>query len=710
MANNGLLVGRGIADITGESAGCELLGYGRSDQRATGIHTRLRARAFILAEAGGAEADWPPPNENNGGGGINGGAGNRVMIVVNDLAMIFDSVHREVLRRLRTRFDDLYTEANVMLTATHTHCGPGGYSHHLLYILSGYHPKTFAAIVDGIMEAAERAHADLAPTAVRVARDELHDASVNRSRSSFERNPEEDRAFFPGAIDPQTTLMRFDRAGSTVGAINFFATHGTSMTNRNTLVSGDNKGYAAYHWERLVAGVDYLADGSPGLIAAFAQTNAGDMSPNLNLAPGSGPTGDEWANTRIIGERQYEAAAALALAGTDAEAGATGSGRVVDGGIDSRITWFDLANTSVDAEFTGDGDPHRTGRPAAGASAFAGTSEGPAFKGFRQGQGHNPVWEALTNRVLYPLSPAVRDAQSPKAVALPGSPLNAAAIPLVQERVPVQLIRLGHLYLIGIPGEVTIVAGLRLRRAVAAIVGADVLDVLVVGYTNAYIHYVTTPEEYDAQRYEGGSTLFGRWELGAFLQVITALATAMRDGKPAATGPRPPDLSAGRRGRRRGRDRPMNDVAPEGHNFGDVVGAPRARYLPGEQARVTFVGAHPSHDLHRGGTYVEVQRRNGDGWHTVADDGDWATKFRWARPSRNGSVITVTWDIPAATPAGRYRIRYRGDAADRHGRLAPFTGSTLPFEVMAFEKRRYQPMVPGSPLNGPITHDVTQPP
>ena len=72
------------------------------------------------------------------------------------------------------------------------------------------------------------------------------------------------------------------------------------------------------------------------------------------------------------------------------------------------------------------------------------------------------------------------------------------------------LVRLGRLYLIGIPGEVTIVAGLRLRRAVAEVVGAELDDVLVAGYVNSYIHYVTTPEEYDGQRYEAGSTMFGR--------------------------------------------------------------------------------------------------------------------------------------------------------------------------------------------------------
>src|SRR5690606_4134785 len=109
-------------------------------------------------------------------------------------------------------------------------------------------------------------------------------------------------------------------------------------------------------------------------------------------------------------------------------------------------------------------------------------------------------------------------------------------LPWVQEIVPVQLVRIGRLYLIGVPGEVTIAAGLRLRRTVAGITGSDLDDVLVAGYANSYFHYVTTPEEYDAQHYEGGSTLFGRWQLPALQQTAARLARAMRDGRDLPAG------------------------------------------------------------------------------------------------------------------------------------------------------------------------------
>jgi neutral ceramidase len=640
---DGYLVGRGISDITGEPAGVGMLGYGKAGQRTAGIHTRLRSRAFVFAHGSSDNAD-------------------AVLLIVNDLPLVFESVHREVLARLAARFGDRYTERNVMITATHTHCGPGGYSRHLLYntTTGGFRPATFEAIVDGMLEAAQRAHDDLAPASLSLAHGELRDASVNRSRAAFDRNPDADRAHFPDAVDPQTTLLGIHRDGRLVGAVNWFATHNTSMTNTNLLISADNKGYAAYHWERLVSGVDYLAPGEPELITAFAQTNAGDMSPNLRLKPGCGPTDDEFENTRTIGLRQYQAAREL-------------TGPELDGPVDARITWVHLGDTLVGPEYTGDGRAHRTSPAQAGASSLAGAwVDGPGFPGFREGQ-RNPVFDRMSRHLVYRLSRRLRDSQAPKGLVFPGT--LGRVLPLVAQRVPVQLLRIGRLHLIGIPGEVTIVAGLRLRRTVAAIVGAPLEDVLVAGYSNGYIHYVTTPEEYQAQEYEGGSTLFGRWELGALCQTAATLATAMRDGAPVGRGdpPRPP------RERTTGIRTPRANHAGPGP--GEVLVQPRPACRPGDRVSVTFAGADPNTDLHRGGTYLEVQRGSGDGWARVADDGDWCTRFHWsARRFRGSGRATITWDVPADTPPGRYRVQYHGDVPGVGGPTA-FTGTSAEFEV-----------------------------
>lgn len=641
--DSGYLLGRGIADATGEVADVGMMGYGRLDQQAEGLHNRLRARSFVIAEPHGGE---------------------RVLLVVVDSPMIFSSVHQAVLRRLAEDYGDLYTERNVLLTGTHTHAGPGGYSHHLLYNLTtlGFHRKTFDAIVDGIVESVRRAHQDLAPGSLTLSHAELATASVNRSRQAFDRNPAADRAFFPDAIDPQTSLLRVERGGTPVGAINWFATHNTSMSGDNRLVSADNKGYAAYHWEREVAGVDYR-EGEPGFVSAFAQTNAGDMSPNLDLRPPTTP--EDFAATREIGLRQYQAAASQLNA----------RGRRMSGGVDSRLVYIDMSDVEVRPEFTGDGRPHHTCEPAVGAAMAAGSTEdGPAFPTFAEGS--NPLWDTVSDSVLYTASPRLRDCQAPKGVVVPIGAMNAV-YPWVAQRVPVQLVRIGGLYLIGIPGEVTIAAGLRLRRTVARIVGADVRDVLVAGYSNGYFHYVTTPQEYDAQHYEGGSTLFGRWQLPALRQTAAELATALRDGRELQPGQPPADLS---RSQLSLQPPVLLDTPVPGTAFGDVLTQPAPSYPPGSRVSVTFSGAHPGNDLHRGETFVEVQHRDAQGWHTVADDGDWSTTFRLARKGPTVSEVVVTWEMPQAAE-GTYRIRYHGDARDALGRVRSFTGTSSEFEV-----------------------------
>ncbi|BBZ23051.1 neutral ceramidase [Mycolicibacter hiberniae] len=619
-----------------------------ASQQTDGIHNRLRARAFVIADAA---------------------AGNRLLLVVCEIPLLVESIHHAVLGRLADTYGQLYTFDNVMLTATHTHCGPGGYSDHRLYNSNthGFRQQTFDAIVDGICEAVDRAHADLAPASLSLAVGRLHDASSNRSPSAFARNPEADRAHFPDKIDPQTTLLRIERDGRLVGAVNWFATHGTSMTNRNTLISGDNKGYAAYQCERLDHGVDYLSPAPPDFIAAFAQTNSGDMSPNIGRRPGSGPTDDEFENTRIIGGRQATAATELTR----------GHGTEVTGGIDARATYVDLTDFEVRPEFTGDGRAHRTGPAMAGTSCLAGTDEGagPLYPLLKQGR--NRFFDGLVANTVFRLSPRLRDAHAPKGAVGPGIRLNKALSLLMPEGGPVQLLRIGQLYLIGIPAEVTIVAGLRLRRTVAEIVGAELRDVLVAGYSNGYLHYVTTPEEYDEQRYEGGSTLFGRWELPALQQVVAELATAMRDQRPAPDGKRPAEPSR----RRRSRRRPKPDAPAAGQRFGDVVAAPERQYLPGATVSAVFTGAYPNNDLHRGGTYVRVERQTPEGWDTVADDSDWSTTFRWRRTGRRGSTITVTWTLPDDVDGGRYRLRYDGDARDADGQITAFTGVTDPFDI-----------------------------
>lgn len=642
------LVGRGIADVTGEAAEVGMMGYSSFDQKATGIHQRQRSRAFVVADRA---------------------SGERVAYVNADLGMVFQSVQQGVLAELRKRYGSLYTERNVLLAATHTHAGSGGHSHHLAYNLAslGFQKDTYRAVVDGIVESVAEAHEDLRPGTITLGRGELTNAGVNRSRTAFDRNPAADRAAFPGGIDPSMTVLRFRQGGEDVGAISWFATHNTSLTNGNTLLSPDNKGYASYEWEHGHEGVRHL-DGAKGFVAAFANTNAGDISPNLNLRPGSGPTEDEFENTRIIGDRQFRRAKEIYDRAAEP----------VSGSVGSRMRFVDMENVTVAGTYTTDGREQRTCPAMVGAATLAGSVEdGPALPGFTEGM-NSPVAKLLEPFGVEPPAWLV-GCQYPKANLVPTGLVNAA-VPATPRILPLQIVRIGQLHLVAGPAEYTVVAGLRIRRTVARELGVPLENVVMQGYANAYSQYVTTPEEYDLQQYEGGSTLYGRNTLPAQQQEFAALAKSLRTGTQVARGPLPPDHSGRQLSLQTG---VVMDNPPAGKRFGDVLRAPSASYAPGATVTAEFATGHPKNNLRRGGTFLEVQRQVDGRWVRELDDGDWDTTYRWVR--LNGltgtSKAVVTWRVAPGTPAGTYRIVHHGDARSLFGGVSAFSGATAAFTV-----------------------------
>ncbi|WP_280259117.1 neutral/alkaline ceramidase [Nocardia wallacei] len=646
------LVGCGLADVTGAVAGQGMMGYSELDQIATGLLTRCWARAYIIVDRA---------------------TGDRVVFVNADIACLFQSVHLAVLGRLAQRFGGLYTERNVNLNATHNHNSCGGTAREYAYSLAayGFQQNSHEAEVAGIVAAIAAAHERLAPGTVLLGHGELHDASANRSREAFELNPAADKAEFPGGIDPRVTVLRLRQGGKDVGAITWFATHGTSLTDKNTLISVDNKGYASYRWEHDEMGVRHL-DGAPAFVAAFAQTNAGDMTPNLNLTPWhpGGPTDDNRANCALIGERQY-------LCGRAAFDSARPMG---SGGVDAVLRYVDMADVAIDGAYMPDGKPARTAPAMMGAAAAATSSEDnwKTQLAFLSEGDSNPMVAALGG-IDAPIEQWMRDAQAPKLIVAPLGVLPPR--PWVPQVVPIQIMRIGDLVLASGPAEYTVVSGLRIRQVVARALAVPVENVLVQGYANGYSGYVTTPEEYVSQQYEGGETLYGRWTLPAYMQEFDRLARALAARVDPGRGPAPLDWASGAQPNLLAAVPP--DVPPAGHAFGDVLVAPQPEYRAGQTVSVEFAGAHPNNDFRTGGTYFEVQRAAGTGWVRVHDDNDWCTELEWSRPDGQpaASVIAIRWTVPDAVTAGRYRIRYFGDSRDAGGALTRFTGTTAEFTI-----------------------------
>ncbi|HYD81395.1 MAG TPA: neutral/alkaline ceramidase [Paucimonas sp.] len=640
------LVGRGMSDITGEAAEVGMMGYASTSQVAGGIHMRQRARAFIVVDQA---------------------SGKRVVFVNNDLGMVFQGVQQAVIQRLQAKYGSLYAADNVILSATHTHGGPGGFSHYALYNFTtyGFNKKTFDAIVGGIVAAIDKAHRDLKPGTIQVGKGELLDASNNRSLPAYERNPLAERERWGRHIDPEMTVLRFKQGATDVGVISWFATHGVSMSPHNRLITPDNKGYAEYRWEHDLKGVRYNSDGD--FVAAFAQSNAGDMTPNLHL-DGTGPTANEFDNTRLIGERQLQKALEIY----------NGPLESLSGPVDYRHRFIDFSNFVVDGRFTG--GAARSTCPAALGSAFAaGTEDGRGLDGFTEGdlQG-NPFYMALGG-IIAPVPQWVRDCQAPKPVLLATGVQKP--YPWTPEVLPVSIFRIGQLAIVAAPAEFTIMAGRRVRDTVKSALGDSVRHVVFAGYANAYAGYVTTPEEYDAQHYEGASTHFGKWTLPAYQQAFFGLASALRQGQPAGASLAPRDLSNSQLSFQTG---VVLDNVPLFKSFGGVERQPNASYQRGQRVDVEFWTGHPKNNLRQNGTFLEVQRWDGAAWRVVANDGDWSTIYRWIRvdPVWGSSKALISWTIPPDAAAGQYRIVHYGDYKNGwNGQIYGFSGTTRAFQV-----------------------------
>jgi neutral ceramidase len=207
---------------------------------------------------------------------------NLVAFVSADFGMGSDLVKLKVVESLNEKLGSgIFSADNVAISGTHTHSGPAGFLQYTIYQITswGFVPETFDALVNGITESIIMAYKNAKPGKIFLSQGDLYESNINRSPTSYLLNPEDERVKYNGDTDKNMLLLKMiGEDGSNIGMLNWFAVHGTSMNNTNTLVSGDNKGYASYLFER-----DFNGDALPGsgpFVSAFASTNLGDVSPN----------------------------------------------------------------------------------------------------------------------------------------------------------------------------------------------------------------------------------------------------------------------------------------------------------------------------------------------------------------------------------------------------------------------------------------------
>ncbi|CAG8667954.1 7669_t:CDS:2 [Funneliformis mosseae] len=665
-------VGIGIADVTGTAAGVNMMGYAMPGQIAEGIHIRQRSRAFIIID----------PSTNK-----------RVVFVSVDINMGTTAVRTATLKKLNATFGNLYNEENVAISGTHTHAGPAGFLQYALYQITsfGYVKENTEAISTGIFNSIVKAHNSIQPASIYVSSGELLDVNVNRSPFSYENNPKEERSEYTYDVDKEMILLKFTNAnGDVIGSLNWFPVHPVSMMNNNTLISGDNKGAASYFLEREYNGNGTLT-GEETIVHAFSNSNLGDSSPNIfgpYCADTGNPcdyktstcngkkdncwgrgygylTGDDIYATKIIAELHVTKAKELISSATT----------LVNGSIDYRYTRIDMQNY----KFTRNGTEVSLCKAALGYSMAAGTTDGPGGFNFIQGDNGtgNPFWN-LVRRIIKEPAKETIECQRPKPIVLATGEMTSP-YDFTPSIVDTQLLKIGNIIICVVPGEFTTMSGRRLKKTIKKVlVERGVIDdggiVIVSGPSNTYTHYITTPEEYIVQRYEGASTIYGPNTLDAYLQIYQDLANSMADNITLPKGPATPDFT----------DKALNfilpiivDIPPLFKKFGDIWKDVKANYTKGETVEVEFVGGHPKNVIQLEGSFLYVQRLEGEKWINVKNDGDWTTKFKWL----GHSIVRIIWEIDNDTIAGTYRIFYQGYHKLLGGTIESESGTSSNFTV-----------------------------
>jgi neutral ceramidase len=481
---DGLLAGAAVRDIT-PPPGLPKAGYSSNAHDGAGFRTRLRARVVHLRA------------------GVTS-----LAIVQCDLLGGSSVLQHLVAQQIADRTD--IPLAGLLIGATHTHAGPGQFLGTDFYNRfasnrAGFDPRWTQFLVDRISDAVLEAHDTRGPARLAFGRREVWGLTRNRSLDPYvhnatvrDRRTEPQRKYV--SVNPNLELLRVDRvdaAGDTepLAATVVFSVHGTG-------ISQHAPEYNADLWAYLVGELTHRIEDRAGtrpVVGAIEGTHA-DVAPNLR--PGQAGHLEAQRIGRGIGAEAAELWVELGAELSDAVELRAGL-REVDLDATSAIEGFELP-----------------ARAAVGAALVAGATENttpvlhllPPFragspKSFGRSGPQGEKW-VLGSRLL---QPAV---------------LPRRGFPRV---LPVQVLGIGPVTLVALPFEVTTESG---RRIVAAVEerapGAADERVVVTSVANEYCGYVTTPEEYARQFYEGGHTLYGPATLDFLAAHAASLAAAAR--------------------------------------------------------------------------------------------------------------------------------------------------------------------------------------
>ena len=606
-----------ITPPTGYSFG----GWTRRDRVGTGVHTRLQASALVIRR------------------------GNRKLALVSvDLFAAPGGLVAEAAKRARHGF----SERNVLVGATHTHGGPSQFANFsTLNTLApstqtitnpasfaeflqpeSADPQLYTFLVKRISKALKRANRDLGPAAVGWGTKQLLGVTKNRSLEAHLANHgvieepgqgtvEQDPLGYPDTIDPLVSVLRVDRieadnSRTPIGAWSTFANHGTVVPSEYQVYTQDHTGYATRTFEAKMRRAGRVPKSRP-VINVFPNSNEGDQSAGLD---GQSPVIAERVGTQE-GKAMFKAWKR--------------AGRRLSASPRVDLLW---TRVCFCGQTTSDGTVADT--PQAGEPFLTGSEEG-----------RGPLYEVTARSHEGDRSATENTPNQGHKVGIPFATTKDS----YPSAVPIFLARIGKRMIITFPGEATVEVGRRARARVMNVARElGVKGVSVMGLTNEFIQYITTPEEYDRQHYEGGSTIYGPATGAALTDVMVEMARNLRDGKPA---PKPYPFD------------PRHGVVANGAPFGKGADSASATAQPlaqppGAQAVFEWQGGPDGEDRRLDKRFIAIQRKARSGWKQVTND--LGVSIVWTGDPEG--AYSAHWQISPRAKPGKYRFvvtanRYR---------------------------------------------------
>ena len=687
-----LYVGAGRGDTTGPCVEVGFYGYANGDQKGTGILSRSWARAVLF------NTDNSTTNPSD-----------YIVHVTVESGYMFNGVKRAVVAKLNSLGLKQFNDGNIMICSIHAHSCVGGFGKATMYNLSvmGFDQQAFDAVVNGCVTAIQQANDTKRPAEVKTSRALVHKElglgdkeiiAINRAVRAYLYNPQSLRDKYAyqsdfmqpkaaqGALNDNMTILRADGLdGTPIGAIVWYAVHPNNCRQTNTLVTPDNKGYAAYLMEKEVNGPNWIP-GEEGFVCSFPNGAQGDVS------CGTSAYLDDPSEIRYgrcswkFEDGKYKGGEPCDARETDCNndimkcVGRSPASQIavpqleclsavkLNGGLQYKAAsrLYKIAkNSSPQEKVIGYAhqwkDMSKVCPPSFGQGFFDGTIDGRPI-GFTLGK-LNPMRAAVDAlNVLSMPSEKQKLCQGVK-----GKTPLANLTHLVDPIVAFSVLRIGNFILLNVPGEFTTMSGRLMQENAKKVKGFEKFTVQINGLSNSYWGYTATPDEFKAQMYEGASTMYGPKQLPIAQAQMSMLLEALRDNKAVARGPLPHLNHPWNLFESLGIAKFITPVVLDTGPFGKIIQKP---WKSGNAVHAQFWGSNPRTCLlsHTPNgikqkvkfAYFWVEKQVGDDWQLVTTDGNWDTIFEWKRHGVSESLFDVTWMPNNFDDNNVYRFKVAG--------------------------------------------------